>query len=140
MTGPLRRAAGNLRRRWRRILALLVVGSGVVAPIATGLWWSLPLVWFLGLFVLLPVLHTLAKPLPDRDGGEEVERDVDPALDALRERYARGQIDEEEFERKLDRLLATEDAETRDDRDDRGGDVAARVRENARREIERLRE
>ncbi|GAB3415595.1 hypothetical protein GCM10027435_11970 [Haloparvum alkalitolerans] len=135
MTGPLRRAAGNLRRRWRRILALLVVGAGVVAPIVTGLWWSLPLVWFLGIVVVLPVLHTLAKPLPDADGGSAGSDDeADPALDALRERYARGEIDEEEFERRLDRLLATEDAETRD----REG-VAARVRENARREVERLR-
>lgn len=133
MTGPLRRAAGNLRRRWRRIFALLVVGAGVVAPVVTGVWWWLPLIWFLGIAVLLPVLHTLATPLPDSDGGS-ADRETDPALDALRERYARGEIDEEEFERRLDRLLATEDAETRD----RDG-VAERVRENARREVERLR-
>ncbi len=138
MTGLLRRIAWNLRHRWRRVFALLVVGAGVLAPFLTGLWWTLPLVWFLGLFVLLPVLHTLAKPLPDDDDGGRSgrERSGDPALDALRERYARGDIDEAEFERRLDRLLETEDAEI----PDRNGDVAARVRENLEREIERIRE
>lgn len=136
MTGLPARIAWNLRHRWRRVFALLVVGGGVAAPLVTGLWWTLPLVWFLGLFVALPVLHTLTRPLPDRsDGGEE--GDADPALAALRERYARGEIDEREFERKLDRLLETEDAETVDRADD---DVADRVREGIRREVERVRE
>lgn len=135
MTGPLRRVAWNLRHRWRRVFALCVVGAGVLAPLVTNLWWTLPLVWFLGLFVVLPVLHTLVKPLPDRDGnGGEHGRESDPALDALRERYARGDIDDHEFERKLDRLLETEDAEVAD------RDVADRLRGTVERELERVRE
>jgi len=136
MTGTLHRVAWNLRRRWRRILALVVIGVGVLAPFMTGLWWTLPLVWFLGIFILLPLLHTLVKPVPERDGDREERRSGDPALDALRERYARGEIDETEFERKLDRLLETEDATpaTSD------GDVTDRMRENVRRELERIRE
>jgi len=137
MTGLPARIAWNFRHRWRRVFALLVVGGGVAAPLVTGLWWTLPLVWFFGLFVALPVLHTLTRPLPDRDDGGE-GRGADPALGALRERYARGEIDEREFERKLDRLLETEDAETVDRSG--GGDVADRVREGVRREVERVRE
>jgi uncharacterized membrane protein len=138
MTDLPRRIAWNVRHRWRRIFVLLVVGAGVAAPLVTGLWWSLPLVWFFGLFVALPVLHTLTRPLPDADDDSgDADAPDDPALRALRERYARGEIDEREFERKLDRLLETEDVETVDRPDDGVGD---RVREGLRREVERIRE
>ncbi len=136
MSGLLRRVSWNLRRRWRRVFALLVIGAGVLAPFITGLWWTLPLVWFLGLFILLPLAHTLAKPVPERDEERPGARTGDPALDALRERYARDEIDEETFERKLERLLETEDA-TPAEHDDT---VTDRVRENVRREVERIRE
>jgi len=140
MTGLPRRIAWNLRHRWRRIFALLVVGAGVAAPLVTGLWWSLPLVWFFGLFVVLPVFHTLTKAVPEGGDGDDADDGApdDPALRALRERYARGEIDDREFERKLDRLLETEDAETAD-RDD-AEDLAERVRDGLRREVERVRE
>jgi uncharacterized membrane protein len=139
MTGLPRRIAWNVRHRWRRIFAVLIIGGGVAAPLVTGLWWSLPLVWFFGLCVALPILHTLTKPVPDTDDGDADDgAPADPALRALRERYARGEIDENEFERKLDRLLATEDAETADRGD--AANAAERVRDGIRREVERVRE
>ncbi|RLM50907.1 SHOCT domain-containing protein [Halorubrum sp. Atlit-28R] len=137
MTGLPGRIAWNLRHRWRRVFALCVVGAGVAAPLLTGVWWWLPLVWFFGLVIVLPVFHVLTKPVPEDDADDRADATGDPALDALRERYARGDIDEREFERKLDRLLETEDAETVTDS---GGDVAARVRESVRREVDRIRE
>ncbi|TKX87863.1 SHOCT domain-containing protein [Halorubrum sp. SS5] len=137
MTGLPGRIAWNLRHRWRRVFALCVVGAGVAAPLLTGVWWWLPLVWFFGLVIALPVFHVLTKPVPEDDADDRADATGDPALDALRERYARGDIDEREFERKLDRLLETEDAETVTDP---GGDVADRVRESVRREVDRIRE
>ena len=137
MTGLARRIAWNVRHRWRRIFGLLVVGAGVLTPIITGIWWTLPLIWFLGLFIVLPVLHTLARPIPESAGQTTAdESGDDPALDALRERYARGEIDEREFERRLDRLLETEDIE----RTDRDESSVTGVRRTLEREIERIRE
>lgn len=139
MTGLLGRIAWNLRHRWRRVFVLLVLGGGVAAPLATGIWWTLPLVWFFGLVVVLPVLHTLTKPLPEPEGSDDGEAS-DPALDALRKRYARGEIDESEFERKLDRLLETEDARTADASETSDDVLADRVRDGIQREVERIRE
>ena len=135
MTGVHRRVAWNLRHRWRRVFALCVVGGGVLAPLATGLWWTMPLVWFFGLFIVLPVVHTLAKPIPEPAEAAE-DDETDPAPDALRRRYARGEIGDREFERRLDRLLETEDAAVAES--DHG--VASQVRETVERELERVRE
>jgi uncharacterized membrane protein len=57
------------------------------------------------------------------DVGDESEAD---ALDTLRDRYARGELDDEEFERKLEALLKTEvpeDARRRIERG-RGGELS----------------
>lgn len=45
---------------------------------------------------------------------EQTETEADP-LAELRNRYARGEIGEEEFERKLDRLMETEGMDRTDD-------------------------
>jgi len=52
-----------------------------------------------------------SKPSAKSDGGEG----GDP-LETLRERYARGELTDEQFERKLDRLLETETIEDVEDR------------------------
>jgi len=101
-----------------------------------------PAVFITGFFLLIPLVWLLGDDFPlvaSSDGSTDTAATERPIAE-LRDRYATGEIDEAEFERKLDRLLATEDAETRDDREAPAGDVAARVRENARRELDRLRE
>ena len=42
------------------------------------------------------------------DGSTESRSDTDAALESLRNRYARGELDDEEFESRVERLLETE--------------------------------
>lgn len=46
------------------------------------------------------------------DGRERGDTEDDTALDRLRERYSEGELSDEEFERKVEQVLATEDRET----------------------------
>ncbi|MFC7070002.1 SHOCT domain-containing protein [Halobaculum lipolyticum] len=46
------------------------------------------------------------------DGRERGDTEGDTALDRLRERYSEGELSDEEFERKVEQVLATEDRET----------------------------
>jgi putative membrane protein len=72
-----------------------------------GGWWG---GWLLGpLLVLLvlvgvPVGLFLALRRGGENGGDVGAGSTDPALETLRERYARGELDDEEFERRRDRL------------------------------------
>ncbi|MFB6150444.1 MAG: SHOCT domain-containing protein [Haloarculaceae archaeon] len=77
-----------------------------------------------GFAVLLPLTAVLGERLPyvaseadeggattgaDRVAGDAADGERDHAVAKLRDRYARGEIGEAEFERKLERLLETED-------------------------------
>ena len=69
-----------------------------------GGWWGWRgLGW---LWMLLPLTLLVALPLVAvlvlRGGGDD--GDADPAVDRLRERYAAGDIDDEEFQRRRERL------------------------------------
>lgn len=57
--------------------------------------------------------------------GDPGAESVEDALDALRDRYARGEIDDETFERKLEALLETETPEDARDRVNRRRDADA---------------
>jgi len=72
---------------------------------------------------------------PASDDGEE----ADDALQRLRERYAAGEIGDAEFERRLERLLETEDIEVPDGAD-LTGSAGAGVDLNAEADRERERE
>ncbi|GAA0715030.1 putative membrane protein [Halorubrum trapanicum] len=122
----------------KRLIGLIAVLSfGLTALFAvllpTALGPLIPATFILGYFILIPLVAVLGEqfPLVASDDGtvEATETDgsaaataADHPVAALRERYATGEIDEAEFERKLDRLLATEDLDERFDRieSDRG--------------------
>jgi uncharacterized membrane protein len=126
MSGPRQRARENLTG----IVSVLVTGIWLAALFLDQSWW-LPFMLF-GYIVLVPVTALLFGDEEDRaewwDDASEAsadhteDADEDDALAELRNRYARGELTDEQFERKLERLLETETLE----------DV-----ENDRREIER---
>ncbi|WP_423995577.1 SHOCT domain-containing protein [Halorubrum trapanicum] len=97
--------------------AVLLPGS--VAPLG-------PALFITGFFILIPLVLVLGESFPLVAPADEAAASADSTatgsaerpVAALRERYASGEIDEAEFERKLDRLLATEDLDERFDRVD----------------------
>ncbi|MBO4249094.1 SHOCT domain-containing protein [Halomicrobium sp. IBSBa] len=110
--------------------------TGIVSMLVTGIWmfglftgqeWWLPAL-IVGYAVFIPLTATLfgdkderetwAGDLTDSSSREttdertrEPESDDETALEALRRRYAEGELTDEQFERKLDRLLETETLE-----------------------------
>jgi uncharacterized membrane protein len=101
--GPLVEAVAGLT-----IGALLLTGFALLFSGYPYFW----LVWAVGFPALLPVTVGLAKYYEGREreapATPEPTSDTDQALQVLRERYARGDIDEETFERRLELLLETE--------------------------------
>ncbi|KDS90779.1 hypothetical protein FK85_10245 [Halorubrum saccharovorum] len=78
----------------------------------------IPATFILGFFVLVPLVLLMGDdfPLVASEGSNGAS--ADEPLATLRERYATGEIGEEEFERKLDRLLETEELADRVDAGD----------------------
>jgi uncharacterized membrane protein len=117
--------------RLEDVTGILVLGGGLVAlALDYGwFWW----VWVVGFVVVLPLVDLVVEPavkrMVERGGSGGDDRD---ALDRLRERYARGELTDAEFERKVERLVATESVEDAEravasgdgDRTGRGGDRA----------------
>jgi hypothetical protein len=95
-------------RSWPGIALVLVVTLGLSALTAVLSLGALPaVVTIVGWFLVAPVLAILTYYEDDEnDAG-----DADDPVATLRERYARGELTEAEFERRLDRLLETEDVE-----------------------------
>jgi putative membrane protein len=69
--------------------------TGGMGP-GTGLGWLWPLLWLAILVGVSYVLYTLL-------GGSE-DQQTDPAIEELRAAYARGELSDEEFETRLERL------------------------------------
>lgn len=139
-SGPRERARENLTG----IVSTLVTGIWLAA-LFTGQDWWLGFMLF-GYVVIVPLVALLFGDESDRlewwddwRSGDEDEADVggpasttdadaradppeattDEALATLRARYARGELTEEQFERKLERVLETETVEGAVDRRER---------------------
>jgi hypothetical protein len=134
MSTPLERA----REEFTGILVFLILGAGFVALFLNQPWFWM--VWVLGFAVLLPIVGILtgeteedeeASPIGARRSGTEsttsaststarTDEGVEDALETLRARYARGDLSDEQFERKLEALLETETPEEARERVRRG--------------------
>ncbi|WP_458209623.1 SHOCT domain-containing protein [Haladaptatus sp. NG-SE-30] len=97
------------------VVALLVLGAGLTALFLGYDWFWM--VFILGFAVVLPIIAIVSEALFRKEGERKVEvsdeetDDQQDALDTLRDRYARGEIDEAEFERRVDMLLENETVE-----------------------------
>lgn len=94
------------------VTALLVLATGLTAAILDldplgGL------IMTVGLVAVVPLVYLLYSP---RGEEESAGRDATDPVEELRRRYATGEVDEDEFERRLDRLLETEDLEAAGER------------------------
>ena len=102
--------------------------TGVVTTLVTGIWmaalftgqeWWLPAL-IIGYVVVVPLTGILAGEEDEETWVDEAadpsertatESETTDALETLRDRYARGELSDEQFERKLQRLLETETPE-----------------------------
>jgi uncharacterized membrane protein len=125
---PLERARDNVPE----LTALAVTGFWLVALLTGQEWWLVALL--VGYVVVVPLTEILLGEPDDEPADETTDERDEPAastdaeaeaeapLDRLRRRYAEGELTDEQFERKLERLLETETLEdvedaTRDERE-----------------------
>lgn len=110
--GPVTRARENLTG----IVSVLVTGVWLTGAITGQSWW-LPFM-LVGYVVVVPIVEILFgddesvgdwRDEEDRDQSGETEQT--DALATIRDRYGRGELTEEQFERKLKQLLETETLE-----------------------------
>lgn len=138
--------AGNWASKLEEAVPILTLGAGLLALfLGVDNWW---VIFVMGWVVATPLVSILvdeddetertleppSPPSPSEWGGEDTDAGAgagqasqQDALETLRDRYARGELTEEQFERKVERLLETETVE----------DARERVVEDAERERER---
>ena len=117
----------RLRENAVEITSMLVTGIWLALLfVGPGNWWLA--VMLFGYVVVVPTVALLygdeediEEWVDEYDGEETGQDDTEPndALETLRDRYARGELTDEQFERKLDRLLETETLEDVEDRQHR---------------------
>ena len=126
--------------RWKLVATIAVLSTGLAMLAgAAGFGGSIaPVSIILGWFILAPLVALLGSKLPmiespedetaqdETDAPNATEPTVDP-VDHLRERYARGELTDSEFERRLDRLLETESLSANSETENTAGEADREV-------------
>ena len=126
--------------RWKLVATIAILSSGIAMLAGAAGFGNVvaSVSIILGWFILIPLVALLGSELPMIESPEnEAARDetavTDPAepmvdpVDHLRERYARGELTDSEFERRLDRLLETESLSANSGTDNEVGDADREV-------------
>jgi uncharacterized membrane protein len=104
------------------VTVFVILGAGFVALVLDVEWfWA---IWVVGFAAVLPVVAILEdriyrairggkryEPAHHRDARRSREDEAEDALEALKRRYAEGEIDEIEFEERLEALIENESIE-----------------------------
>lgn len=115
-------SVAQLRENMIALITFVIIGLGFLALFAGSSWFWM--IWVFGFAVVLPLLALIfddEEGSGGRTGGHitddnekeksnEAETVEDP-LTTLRDRYARGELTDEQFEHKLEQLLTTETLE-----------------------------
>lgn len=107
--------AGDLSGAIVALIAVLTLPLGILTGLFVGLK-AAAVVFVVGWFLLVPTVAIVGDELLPalgesvRDDSKSEAESTDP-LTELKERYARGEIDEAEFERRIERLLEVEGVE-----------------------------
>ena len=99
------------------VASMLVLTVGLATLFFGQSWFWV--VFAVGFADIVPLVAVLSKSDEETEKASEASRDVDEtagesrteALETLRERYARGELTHQEFERKLEALMETESPE-----------------------------
>lgn len=105
-------SSGYSRGKLMGIVAILTFGlTALTAVLGGGV--LIPAIFITGFFILIPLIGILGEDFPLVESRTETPQPAprkDP-VETLRDRYARGEIDQVEFERRLEYLVETEDIE-----------------------------
>lgn len=95
------------------LMAIVVIASlGLTALVAVGGGDRIiPMIFILGFFVLLPLIYLLGDRFPLVESPTERKETQMTPVEALNNQYATGEINHDEFEHRLDRLLEMDDQE-----------------------------
>ncbi|WP_290818594.1 SHOCT domain-containing protein [Halovivax sp.] len=91
------------------VVAVATLPIGLLTAVFFGVTYAFA-VFVVGWLLLVPVLGVLSDEFVDGESDEQHSQEpAEDPLETLRDRYARGEIDDLEFERRVERLIETED-------------------------------